>query len=1331
MSGLQAVRVVGGIVPPSFLTRVQSGEVDRASLTPASYRLAGNETLRDAAARAWTYLRGAWSAWNDLDAPGAGATRDRWLLPLLRELGYGNVPALSHGLTVEDTSYPVSHCWEHVPVHLLGPGVDLDRRNPGVAGAARAPQAMLQELLNRSSGHLWAILSNGSKLRLLRDSTALAGSAYLEFDLDAIFDGELYSEFLLLFLVAHSTRLEKRSGSESGPSDCWVEAWRNDAVDTGTRALDRLRAGVEDALTQLGDGFLHHPSNRWLVDALRAGELTDRDYLRALLRLVYRLLFTFVAEDRGALLDPDAPTSAKTTYTEYFSTTRLRRLSRIRAGGPHEDLWRAQRLILEALGGEGLSRLAVPALGGLFDPDPREPRVTGQPVPDLLLGAGLSNHALLSAVRSLAWVEVRGGRTQPVDYRNLGAEELGSVYESLLELIPRVDLSDMTFRLETTAGNDRKTTGSYYTPPGLVSALLDTALDPLLDDAVSGAAGQGDAESRLLALTVCDPACGSGGFLVAAARRIARRLAQVRSGEDEPTPEAVQHALRDVIGRCIYGVDLNDLAAELAKVSLWLEAMEPGKPLGFLDARIRVGNALLGTTPALMADGIPDNAFKEIDGDDKRYATLIRKQNKAERVGQSSLFGMDNTISTHTLVEQRDLLLAPAETVDDARRQVAAWLSYEASSAVRSARLQADAWCSAFVWPLSPGAVPPVTDDVLRQLAQAPDTLELDAQVAEIERLAGEYQFFHWHLEFPEIFSTDEPTSAHAQGGFSCLLGNPPWMRVKLQEESYFKAVAPKIAEATNASVRKRMIAALETEDPILYDAYRRDLRRAEALSHFLGASGRYPLGGVGDINTYAVFADLMRQSITGRGRVGVILPSGLVSGFTYRRFVQELLESRTLVGFLGMENEDRIFPDVHNMTKFGLLTLSGTEWPVDEAVFVANARQPEQLLDPARRYTLSTDDIRAINPNSLTIPAFRWARDAEVTAAIHRAAPVLIRHDPPGNPWGVEFMRMFDMANDSVLFEPHEEIAPRIVRRDAAAALLDDGRTVFPLYEGKMLWHFDHRYGTYDGQTQAQANKGVLPHVDDATHDDPAFRIQPRYWVEARHVDERGWWTTRPWSMTFRDIGPAERTFLPTVVPPVAAGHKAPLLWSPVCAREMGALTGLLSSLVVDYDARQRGQLMSYFVLEQLAVLEPEWLRNDLPWLALSPMDWIAPRALELLYTNQELLTFARACEDEGEPYRWSAIRRRLLQCEIDAAVLHLYGLDRTQSEWLLDSFTVLRKYEEAPPEKGGHGEFLTKRLVLEYYDLMDSARRGGSVYASPIDPPPGQGPRHPRREE
>lgn len=1030
----QSLSLVGGVVPPSLVARIQSGEVaDAASLSPKSYHLVGTETVRDAASRAWGYLRGAWESWREhvaqaqVPGVGTGPARERWLLPLMRELGYGQVPALASGLQVDGVDYPVSHLWQHVPVHLLGPGVDLDRRNPGVTGAARAPQSMVQELLNRSDDHLWAVMSNGSRLRLLRDSTSLAGSAYIEFDLEAIFDGELYAEWLLLFQLCHVSRLEiYGGGDEVGPADCWLESWRNEAVDAGGRALDKLRVGVEDALNHLGSGFLSHRSNRWLVAGLRSGELSDRDYHRALLRLVYRLLFCFVAEDRGALLLPGTENqAARERYEQYFSTARLRHLSRVRAGSAHDDLWQAQRLVLQGLGGEGVDALALPPLGGLFDPDRRGTVPASAPVrSELLVGAELTNTDLLSAVRALAWVADAKGRTQRVDYRNLGAEELGSVYESLLELVPRVDLDQGTFRLEHAAGNDRKTTGSYYTPPGLVSALLDTALDPVIDEATRGVADAADAERRLLALTVCDPACGSGGFLVAAARRIARRLAQVRSGEDEPTPELVRHSMRDVVGRCIYGVDINDLAAELAKVSLWLEALEPGKPLGFLDARIRIGNALFGTTPALLAGGVPDAAFKELLGDDKSYASQVRKRNKVEAPGQDFLFG-ETPANLAELVERRQALLEPADDIVGRREQERAWAELEQSPELRHRRRHADAWCAAFVWPLHHDAALPPTAAVIRQIEHDANATGLHATVREVERLARDFQFFHWHLEFPEVFGDSTAPDVGPDGwpgGFSCLLGNPPWERVKLQEQEFFAARDPEIAKAPNAAKRRRLIAALADEDPALFDAFEEAKRSAEGQSHFLRLSGRYPLNGRGDVNTYAVFAELFRSLTGPEGQSGVIAPTGIATDATTQYFFKDLVTTASLKAVYDFENARPIFEGVHRSFKFCILAMSGRRIATESAAFAFFLHDPADIA--ASRFTLTPDEITLLNPNTGTCPVFRTRRDAEITLGIYRRVPVLIKEgDPDGNPWGISFMRMFDMSNDSHFFYTREEL--------------------------------------------------------------------------------------------------------------------------------------------------------------------------------------------------------------------------------------------------------------------------------------------------------------------
>lgn len=1332
MSGLQAVRIVGGILPPSVIPRVQGGEVDPASLTPASFRLAGNETIRDAAARAWTYLRGAWSAWKELDNPGAGATRDKWLLPLLRELGYGNVPALSHGLAVDDTSYPVSHAWEHVPIHLLGPTVSLDRRNPGVAGAARAPQAMLQEALNREDANLWAILSNGSKLRLLRDSTALAGSAYVEFDLDAIFEGDLYAEFLLLFLLAHSTRVEKRGGTDAGPADCWLEAWRTEAVDTGTRALDRLRAGVEQALVDLGDGFLQHPSNAWLVEGLRSGEISDRDYLRALLRLVYRLLFTFVAEDRAALLSPDATPDAKATYAKYFSTARLRRISRIRSGGPHPDLWQAQRLVLDALGGDGLSELGLPALSGLFDPDPRARKVAGQPGRDLLIGAELSNHALLSAIRNLSWIEVKGGRTQPVDYRNLGAEELGSVYEALLELIPRINLADMSFRLETSAGHDRKTTGSYYTPPGLVSALLDTALDPLLDEAVGDGKDVAKAEERLLALTVCDPACGSGGFLVAAARRIARRLAQVRSGEDEPTPEVVQHSLRDVVGQCIYGVDLNDLAAELAKVSLWLEALEPGKPLGFLDARIRVGNSLLGTTPALLADGIPDDAFKEIEGDDKKHASAIRKQNKAERAGQSSLFALDNTIPTSDLAFQRAKVLTNAADANEARAQAKAWAAYERSDAYQQAKLQADAWCSAFVWPLTPDAIPPVTEEVFQAIRSTPENPALADQVEEVHRLTDDYRFFHWHVEFPEVFGDSASPDVGPEGwpgGFSCLLGNPPWDQVQLDPAEFFASSAPDISEAPNKTKRDNLILALKDIDPALHALYTTELRFNDGVKFFVHNSKRFPLTSFGRLNTYSLFAELFRSLQDARGLVGLIVPTGIATDSFNQYFFKELVQSESLTSLYDFENAAPIFDGVHRSFKFCLLTMSGRARHSRAATFAFFLHDPGQIAE--RQFTLTPDEITLLNPNTGTCPIFRTRRDAEIVLGVYRRLPIVVRDaleetsDAGSNPWGIKLSLMFMMDAVSSHFVSSEQLGED-GWNPSGGQYLREGKCMVPLYEAKMVGAYDHRAADVVKSVSAAKRQNQPRYLTEQEHFDPTRFAIPIAWV----ADERLPNSAR-YYYGFCDVTSTtnERTVVAACIPRSAVGNTFPVF----TATRPEFVLGMLNSIPFDYLARQKvaGLHLTFGYVKQLPVVQPARTHSETEWSnGSSVADWAAAHVLELTYTAWDMAPFANDLGDVDSsgrvnpPFMWDDERRFLLRAELDAAFFHLYGLERDEVDYIMDTFPIVRRKDEA-----AYGEYRTKRVILEMYDAMAVAMRTETAYESPISPPPGEGPRHLQR--
>lgn len=1324
---LQGIRLIGGVLPSALLGRIQANELSNPQgLSGSSYHLVGSEKPRDAAARAWSYLRGAWTAWRDIAAkevglPGTGTARDKWLLVLLDELGYGRLPATRQAEQIDGVEYPISHRWYHVPIHLLGPGVDLDRRNPGVPGAARAPQAMLQEYLNRTDADLWGILSNGLRLRLLRDSTAFAGSAYVEFDLEAIFDGELYSEFQLLWLLCHVSRLEKREGADAAAADCWLEEWRAEAAEAGTRALNRLRDGVESALKIFGTGFLTHPSNDWLRAGLQKGTLSDRDYHKALLRLIYRLLFAFVAEDRGALLDPAAPRESRERYDEYFSTSRLRKLSRLRTGGTHPDLWRAQRMILAALGDKGMPQLGVPALGGLFDADRRALVVTGAPHRDLLLGAELTNKDTLAAIRRLAWIIVPGQRAQPIDYRHLGAEELGGVYESLLELVPRIDLDSREFDLVHLSGNERKTTGSYYTPPSLVSALLDAALDPVLDDAIRAGHDVSEKEANLLAVTVCDPASGSGGFLVAAARRIARRLAQVRSDEDEPTPESVQHALHDVVARCIYGVDINDLAAELAKVSLWLEALEPGKPLGFLDARIRSGNSLFGSTPALLAKGVPDKAFAELEGDQKPYAAEVRKRNKNEATGQGLLSWVDPDALTAESLRDRERLLAPSDDVDDIRARGEQWDAYLDSDARQALKRQADAWAAAFVWPLVDGTPLPPTSSVVRAIIDDTSTIQYIETVEKVAELATEYRFFHWHLEFPEIFGAttgDDIGPDGWVGGFTCMLGNPPWERVKLLEQEYFAARDEDIAKAPNAAARKRLIDRLpkgSAADLRLYDAFIAERRRSEGVSAFLRLSGRYPLNGRGDVNTYAVFAELFRSMTAPMGRSGVIVPTGIATDATTQYFFKELVESRSLAVLYGFDNaRQAFFSAVHADTQFCLLVAGGRRSELSHAKFAFSLRDPHQI--EVSQFTLTPEEISLLNPNTGTVSIFKTRRDAEVTLGVYRRVPVFVDENDPvnGNPWRVSLTTMFHMSNDSHLFHTRAELeaAGWTLRGNSFERGSD---RMLPLYEGKLVHHFDHRWGTFEG--------AEVRDVVSAEKIDPSFATCPRYWVQVAAVPQG---SARSYNLGFRDITNSsnERTSITTVFPHAAVGNKLPLLASPNV--DLWIVAVMHSAFAFDFVARQKvgGKTMNFFIMYQLPVLPPAVFSARPPWARTSLTSWIADRARELYYTSHDMQPFAEDLGDVGEPYLWDGERRGRLRAELDAAFFHLYGISRDDVDYIMDTFPIVERRDEQQ-----FGEYRTKRLILENYDRMQECIDKGTEFMSTLDPAPGFGPRHPER--
>ena len=1314
-SPFAAMTAVGALIAPAQLARIAAAELKDQSA--ADYGVPRGLTLRDELARYFRIGQAQWRAYDSATAPGLDATT-RFIETLLKDiLGFDDVARRQTAMEVGGRTFPIALTAGNIPI-AIAPSVDpIDRASDALSGPGRRRSAatLVQEYLNAEPAALWGLASNGRFLRLVRDNPSLTRPAFIEFDLAAIFDDEAYADFAALFLLVHRSRFA------ANDANCALELWRDDGAKAGTVARDKLRGGVEMALELLGQGFLEHPANSDLADGLRSGAIPLPDYYAALLRLVYRLIFLLAAEDRNLLHPVKVTAAARQLYTRGYAVGRLRdRAVRRAAWDRHHDAWEGLCVVMDALS-RGEPRLALPALGGLFNRD----SLAG------LDNAKLSNAKLLEAIYRLAWLREASGPV-PVNWRDMESEELGSVYEGLLELVPRLERGGATFTFATeaaeTKGNARKVSGSYYTPDSLVQALLDSALTPLLDATEAGAENPVEA---LLALRVVDPACGSGHFLLAAARRIAARVAAARTG-GAPSPDDYRHALRDVMGACIHGVDRNPMAVELTKVALWIESVEPGKPLGLLDTNIRCGDALLGLDDlSVLEAGIPDAAYAPLTGDDKESARGLLKLNRAER--ERPL--LKGALRTGRLAKGAEKVAAmPTDTLTEVEAKKKAAAALDVSPDAYCLRKAADAWVAAFLAPKRALASPqatalaPTTRQVWEALGQRPPQ---GAIAAEIDQLAQAARVFHWPLEFPAVLAGDNP-------GFDLVIGNPPWEVMQLGEEEYFAQRLPEVAVLAGAT-RKRAIAALAETAPQIFDEYEMAKRIFDASNVFARASGRFDLTARGKVNTYGLFAESFNRLAGERGRAGIIVPTGIATDATTAPFFAHLIEKRRLASLFDFENSSPIFPGVHRSFKFSLLTLGAN---CDTAAFAFFLTAPAQLSEPERRFTLTPAQIAAINPNTRTAPVFRARADAELTAQIYGSVPVLIDESkgPVGNPWGVEFRQgLFNMTSDSGLFRTAaqlsaagyerdgsnwrqpERLAPRhgalalAGGRDTTTLALDDLRptaaaldsTYVPLYEAKMIHQFDHRWATYApgaGSDDEGSRDSIL-----AEKADPDFEATPRYWVPDADVTARlsakGW--KSDWLLSSRMIARAtdERTVISGIIPISGVGNSA-ALWFPGLRIAQGicALYGNLDSIILDYVVRQKGggSNLNFFIVEQFPVLPPSRYTS-------ADLACITPRVLELTYTSHAMAPFARDLGFTGPPFGWDDARRAQLRAELDAWYARAYGLTRDQLRYILDpadvmgadypseTFRVLKKNDIAK-----HGDYRTARLTLAAWDAQ-----------------------------
>jgi len=1118
-----SIKIEGSILSADLIDLIESG--NKHSQDPKDFGISSKLQVKNEIADAWANARAYWSIFqnklNRLDesATAVSETRNQWVIPFLGLLGY----SIDKGEAeiVNNKSYAISHRdtqRDLLPIHIMGWKDDMEKRRHGVTRLS--PHATLQEYLNVTE-HLYGLVSNGKELRLLRDSSKLIKLSYLEFNLERMFEDELFADFAILYRLIHASRLPS---SQATVAESVIERYHLDALASGSRIRDGLRDAVETAMQNIANGMLKQTDkNSALITKIENGEVTAQELHHALLRLIYRLLFLMVIEERNLIHTNDVSESKRSIYFDHYSIARLRRMADklYLCDRRKTDLWQGLSRTLALFEESGKGRpLGIQPLGSeLF-------RTEGISV---LLENHVDNGTLLESIKRLSiFIDPQTKQARRVNYAAFDVEELGSIYESLLELQPIFNTAATTnnFSYQRLAGSERKTTGSYYTPAPLVQELIKSALVPVLEANIAAAETQEAKEQAVLQTRICDPACGSGAFLIAAAHHISFRLAQVRAGEDAHAPSVQRHAMRDVVSHCIYGVDINPLSVELCKVSLWLLAVEPGKPLSFLDHHIRCGNSLLGTNPALLEKGIPQAAYKQLTGDTKASCDWMKSLNKDALKNHQDLF---SSASSWNQLGNLPNVASKLESTDDDTIEARAiketsYQSIVTSSAYLNTRLIADTWCAAFVWskdksPNDDGQDAYGTDlttEHLRKIQKNPHSVSPDL-IEKIQAIATDYQFFHWHLEFPAVYSIpkkdeapDFPESG-LSGGFDVMLGNPPWERVKLQEKEFFATRDITVFKAANASARKKLIAKLETINPELFADYLKALRIAEGSSKLLretsdkanatkSKSSLYPLCGRGDVNLYTVFAELFRIRLRPNGRMGGVFPSGIASDDTTKFFFQDLVEKQSLVSLYDFENRKAIFPGVHRSFKFCLLTAGSPATPTAKQADLAFfCLEPQDLHHPNKRFSLSPKDIALLNPNTRTCPIFRSVRDAEITKAIYRRIPVFINENDKenGNPWGIKFNTMFHMSSDSGLFHTREDMEAKGYTLTENIFQAEGHEDYLPLYEAKMIHHFDHRWASYRETDNSEDFTLAEKQSADAY-------VLPRYWVIEEEVAKK-----------------------------------------------------------------------------------------------------------------------------------------------------------------------------------------------------------------------------------
>ncbi len=1211
----------------------------------------------------------------------------------------------------------------------------LDGRSDRRASTAPSTQMLryLRRVDDLTAGDCrWGILTNGRCWRLYHAGARSVAEQFFEVDLAAVLDVPGCNEGLFALSDAdrrHGLRLFVlifgRDAFLPGATD--ARTFHQRAIDEGAYYEQRVAASLANLV------FDRVFPDLARAVAAAAPEAPLPEVRDATLTLLYRLLFILYAEDRELLPVRDP------RYDDYSLRARVR--DDVRRRKDDGDAFSARATSywsaiddLCRIVDQGDASIGLPPYdGGLFDRR-RTP----------LLGAvRLGDDVVADVIDALSFERSTGGRRY-INYRDLSVQQLGSIYERLLERELARDGADVVVRPNAFV---RRTTGSYFTPPELVGLVLRETIEPLVQarldrfaervgDPAIRRLGEGqrahalrslDPAEAILALRICDPSMGSGHFLVGLvdylADRVIAAMAEAEAkvpGYASPVTESIDETRstvrrnaaergwtvdadrlddrrivrRMVLKRCVYGVDRNPMAVELAKVSLWLHTFTAGAPLSFLDHHLRCGNSLFGCSVR--------EAFDKTAG---RGSPLFLHEplNRATRAAMAmrtiealSDAEIEETSQSSGLFEEIVAMTGPLDAFL-ALMHAFEWLDVRDADGRTALRqfLQ-----GAFGDPVGIAAGRTVVSPASSLHERFIGLLDAARAVAVEER------FFNWQPAFPGVW-TD--WGAAWQGGFDAVIGNPPWDRMKLQQVEWFAARRPDIARQPRAADRRRMVATLaETGDSLAHE-YQHASERAETAARVARRGGNYPLLSGGDVNLYALFVERALSLVRPDGLVGLVVPSGIAADKTAARFFRSVATEGRLRALYDFENRGAFFPDQHASFKFCVFVAGPTSatTPADCAFYL---RDVAELSDPARRFRLAADDFTRVNPNTGTAPVFRTRRDAALTTAIYERLPVLVDRsgDPPAAAWPVRYERMFDMTNDSHRFRRRDELEEQEEAWSIGGNRFDSpvGRWL-PLYEGKMVQAFDHRAA------------GIVVHADNlqrpaqpqpATPEqraDPAWLPEPQYWVPESACG----WASETWVLGFKEItAPTNvRTFIAALLPAVGVGNTMPI-WRPTTSgRDEWLLLANFNAAIFDFVARQKvqGQHLNLYIVEQLPVVPPERYAQ-VRFGAMTAADIVRGAVLELTYTAHDMAPFAHDLGHVDErgavrpPFPWDEDRRVHVRAKLDALFFHLYGVtERDDVRYVWSTFPIVERQDRA-----AWGSFRSRDLCLAYLNALAAGR-------------------------